>query len=201
MNTNELLDKLEKLGLSDQTRLDLEQRNINKASLNEIANILEFGNPIQIKSDNTVEAWKIRSYHFSGLSHLLLLISSPRLYAYLSADSSYGCLGDQIDDLRLVIDSAINGFESPYSTIKTLEGCLSLNEIKETLEDRFAMDLDHVINNFGHLKIQRSLAYERLNMAIELISENWSDDQTAEELRDRLAEEREQFHFNIAEWI
>ena len=216
MNRNELLDYIQTLGLSSNGRLDLEQRNVNKKSLNEIIDLISNKNvnresAILDKDDN----WVKRTYYFSGFSHLMLLIYSPRLYVYKNAPINNWNLEDVLSDIKLYIDAAVDSYESFYAGIdfdlnnivsdktnkeKTVDNILTL------LHDPVASRMLNLIPTFNFLPIDRSLVYKKQDEATIILKECWPSNPELDkkELQDefykKVAEGRDQFYFDISEW-
>jgi len=214
MDRNELLDRLEALGLSSNARLDLEQRNVNKKSLNEIISFLtkeQKGKKLPFL--DTEDDWVKRTYGFSGISHLLLLIYSPRLYVFMIAPIKDMILADALDDMKIYIDSAVNGYETIYYGLSfNLSDYLDNQSLLEgdykIFNDPVFNGITNLIPTFKKIKIERGLVYKKLEEANIILKENWSagleshhNEQTLTEFYAKVAQEREQFYMDITKWV
>lgn len=223
MSKQEILDKLEEIGISELTIKDLFGRGVTKRSLKEIfENITKENESRKVEQqDNELHKnWLKRTFYFASQAHILLLIYSPRLYVLKNAPICAN-LADSLDDLKIQVDSAVDGFDSDLYIGKLLElqklgkdidGDVEVKDfpqkiIDSLLHNPLTRGLRHVVPTYNYVKINRPLIYQKLHEAQEILKDNWEegleyiDNKSAKEnFLSNVAEGREIFHLDITEW-
>jgi len=221
MSKQEILDKLEEIGISHLTIKDLFGRGVSKRSLKEIfENITKKNKSKEFTySDKDLnEDWLKRTFYFASVAHILLLIHSPRLYIFRNAPIN-ACLEDSLDDLKIQVDSAVDGFDSDLYFGKILEAehlnlikkfteediennNITAKDAKEVFEshqlllsNQLIRGVHNVVPYFKNLRIDRPLIYKKLNEAQEILKDNWSEN--LEYIDNKSA--KEEFLNNVAE--
>lgn len=218
MTRQDYLNALTELGFDGLVVKDLDTRGVTKRSLKEIVeNANKTRTPNQSNNDaldKTNKIWHQRTHYFSSLAHLILLIHSPRLYVYQNAPCSHSNyhLEDAIDDMKIQIDGAMNGYEA-YCNLDKVD---TSNEIfsddfegyLKSFNDRdIYFQLCHTASTFAYIRIDTPLVYKKLEVATEILKSNWINGMECSDninfitdFRDKVAEDRDTFYLNIDEW-